>query len=199
MQAIVQKRKSRVCTAQPVCTYHRAFPEGQSAPRLIGFPIRKKLPHIPLGVPAVIKETASKLQEGPRNLLERLLFLPRTGYLSYQKKKRRGGGGGKQLSRFTSSFPESSTFIRFLRDPWKVRNKFNLPMLEQDGERDTWESAYASRNYFSPSLTLLHISWFLLYTVCILVPIFCAPRWMLSHLIPAGYVNVKRCHGVNYS
>lgn len=79
----------------------------------------------------------------------------------YHTKKR-----GKQLSIFTSFLPESTIFICFHRDPWKVTDKSNLSMLEQDGERDTHESAYARRNYFSPSLTFFaHQLNFILYCV----------------------------------
>lgn len=92
----------------------------------------------------------------------------------------------KQLRRFTAFLQMPTISTSFLRDLCKVKDKSNLSMLRQDGERDTCESAYAGRNYFSPSLTFLHISWFLFYAVYILVLIFHVPYWMLPHLIPPG-------------
>lgn len=162
---------------QPI--YHRAFPEGRWAQWLICFPIGKRTTPHPSQGPCCDLGYCLKAARGTQEFIRKTPFCQEL--VLYHTKKRR-----KQLSRFTSFVPESTIFIRFLRNPWKVIDKSNLPMPEQDGERDTRESAYASRNYFSPSLTFLHISWFLFYTVYIPVLIFCVPHWMLSHLIPPG-------------
>ena len=69
-----------------------------------------------------------KAARGTQELIRKPPSLPGTGTPSHKKK------GQSNWVDSLHSFLESTIFTRFLRDPWKVIDKPNLPVLEQDGE-----------------------------------------------------------------